>query len=229
MNPFSIVRLHLIDRYSLTWLTWGVLTFIFAVNFVIFTLVPPNPDANYYTGALATIYFFMVVLGAQAVGKFLPFGMALGLTRKKYYAGTALTMVILSVGHGLLLTFCTWLEGITGGWGRNIHFFRIPGFTDGPLYQVLITTVVFLVLAFLFGLWAGLIWARWKMVGVVVFTASLVLVVLAAAVLVSVRGWWPEVGRFFVNTDILAITGFSALLGLLLVAGGYTTMRKVTA
>ena len=38
-----VARLHLVDRFSYTWLVWGVLAFTFAVNLAIFAVIPLTP------------------------------------------------------------------------------------------------------------------------------------------------------------------------------------------
>ena len=48
----KVARLHLVDRFSYTWLVWGVLAFTFVVNCAIFAVIGrPQSDGN-YTGAL---------------------------------------------------------------------------------------------------------------------------------------------------------------------------------
>ena len=77
-----VARLHLVDRFSYTWLVWGVLAFTFAVNAAIFAVIPQTQPEGNYTGALITIYIFMLVIGVQAATKFLPFAMTLGVSRR---------------------------------------------------------------------------------------------------------------------------------------------------
>lgn len=224
----KITRLHLVDRMSMTWLPWAVLAFTFAVNVVIFSLIPPPENGQHYTGAILSLYSFMTVMGAQAITKFLPFALELGVSRRTYYLGTILTVGMLAVVNSILLTVLWWIEGLTDGWGLQMNFFRVPGLLENNVAQVFLVGVVFLVLFFMAGMWAGLIFARWRTVGLVIFTATLVVIVLAAVWLITKQEWWPSVGHFFADTSVYGWIGIVAALSVVLSLGGYGTIRRVT-
>jgi len=71
-NLVKVARLHLVDRFSYTWMVWGLIAFIFAINVAIFAVIPLTQPAGDFTGALISIYIFMAVIGVQAATKFLP-------------------------------------------------------------------------------------------------------------------------------------------------------------
>jgi hypothetical protein len=73
------------------WLPWAILGFSFLVNLVIAALLP-GPQGN-YTGGLVTIYAFLLVCGALSMTRALPFGLMLGISRRRYYLGTAIRRV----------------------------------------------------------------------------------------------------------------------------------------
>ncbi len=223
-----VARLHLVDRFSYTWLVWGVLAFTFAVNAAIFAVIPQTQPEGNYTGALITIYIFMLVIGVQAATKFLPFAMTLGVSRRTYYTGTVALVVALCAAYAAMLTVLWWLEGVTNGWGLQLHFFRVPWILDGPWYQVLLTNFVLLSLVFLFGLWSGLIYRRFALIGSVVFFAAIVIVLLGAAILVTWWEAWPQVGHFLVNLDIVNASLLIALLSVVVSLGGFLTIRRIT-
>ena len=89
----TVGRLHLVDRFSYTWLLWGILPFTFLVNLAIFAVIPQTQPNGDFTGALLTIYIFMTVIGVQAATKFLPFAFTLGVSRRTYYLGTVALVV----------------------------------------------------------------------------------------------------------------------------------------
>ena len=70
-----------------------------------------------YAGALAAIYVLLIVTGALGIARSLPFALALGVSRRSYYAGTALLAVALAAVYGLGLTVLQLIERATGGWG----------------------------------------------------------------------------------------------------------------
>ena len=224
----KVARLHLVDRFSYTWLVWGILALTFVINLAIYAVIPLTQPGGNFTGALISIYIFMIVIGLQAATRFLPFALTLGVSRRTYYLGTVLLVVSLCALYAAILTALWALEGATSGWGLQLHFFRVPWILDGPWYQVLVTTVVLLALVFLFGLWAGLIYRRFGLIGTVVFFALLVIAGVVAALLVTWRQWWPAVGSYLSDLNVLAASGMLALVAAALAGGGYLTIRRIT-
>lgn len=228
MNTYlNVARYHLVDRYQYTALPVGVTLLSFLVNLVVFTLVPDDPDA-YYSGGQLAIYVFLFVLGSISVSRSLPFGFALGLTRRDYYVGTMMFVGVVAAAYGLGVALLQLIEGATTGWGLDVHFFRIPWFLDGPWYLTWLTSFVLLVLMFTYGMWYGLIYRRWNITGTVVFAACQVVVVLAALATITWTDAWSAVGRFFVTLGSTSFTGLLAALAAVLIAGGYTTIRRIT-
>ena len=222
----NVARYHLVDRLTYVALPWGIMAFSFLVNLVIATVLP-SPQGN-YTGGLVTIYAFLLVCGALSMTRSLPFGLMLGVSRRTYYLGTALLIAALGVVYGLGLTALQALERATGGWGTGLHFFRVPWIMDGPWYQTWLTSFVLLVLFFLYGMWYGLVYRRWNVVGLVAFIAVQVLAVLVVVVAASVTHNWAGVGHFFITLTAPALTGVLAAVAVALGLGGLTTIRRVT-
>ena len=227
-NLVKVARLHLVDRFSYTWMVWGLMAFIFAINVAIFAVIPLTQPNGDFTGALISIYIFMAVIGVQAATKFLPFAFTLGVSRRTYYLGTVLLVVGLCLLYAVVLTVLWWVEGLTGGWWMQLHFFRVPWILDGPWYQVLITNFVLMTLVFVFGLWAGLIYRRFALIGSVVFFACLTMIVVLGVMIITWRGAWVAFGSFVANLDILGASGLVAVLAVLAGVGGYLTIRRIT-
>ncbi len=229
MNTWiNVARYHLIDWVNFVAACWGVLTIAFAVNVAIFASTPGGHGQPHYTGALAAIYLAIGVLGARIVSLPLPFALALGLSRRSFYAGTALLAVALAAVSGLALTALQLIERATGGWGINLHFFRVTFLLAGPWYLTWLTSFVGLVVAFAWGMWFGLIYRRWNLFGLLAFAAVQVAALTAAIVLVSLAHGWPSVGHFFTTLTVIGLIGLLAALAVALVAGGYATIRRVT-
>jgi hypothetical protein len=224
----NIARYHLVDRLTYLALPWGFMTFSFLVNLVIAGLVPSAPN-GYYTGGLATLYCFLFACGALSMTRSLSFGLMLGVSRRVYYLGTALLVLVLGVVYGLGLTVLQAVERATGGWGLTVNFFRVPWIMDGPWYQTWLTSFVLLVLFFLYGMWYGLVFRRWSLPGLAAFIAAQILVGLVVVVVLALTNNWHAVGHFFATTLTRpALLGVLAAVAVLLGLGGFTTMRRVT-
>ena len=154
-------------------LPWATLAGVFAVN------VARGGD-NFRDG-LAVIFRMFFVTGVQRVGGWLPFGLALGATRRSFYAGTALLGVSMSLVSGLVIAGLQAIERATGGWGLSITFFRVPYLLNGPWYATWLTSFVGLSALFVYGMWYGIVNRRWGMLGLLAFIAVQVLVALAVA------------------------------------------------
>ena len=226
-TPVNIARYHLVDRLTYLALPWGVMVFSFLVNLAIATVVPHSPH-GYFTGGLVTIYVFLLISGALSMTRSLPFGLMLGVSRRGYYLGTALLIVVLGAVYGLGLTVLQAVERATGGWDLGVHFFRVPWIMDGPWYVTWLTSFLLLVLFFLYGMWYGLVYRRWSLPGLATFIAAQVLVALAAVVAVSLTHHWAAVGHFFTTITAPALTSVLAAVAVALGLGGLITIRRVT-
>src|SRR5215510_9655323 len=205
----NVARYHTVDRLIYFGLPWAIMAFSFLVNLAISALAPVGPNGN-YTGGLVTIYIFLLLAGALSMTRELPFGLMLGVV------------------YGLALTVLQAIERTSGGWGVSLHFFRVPWIMNGPWYQTWVTSFVLLVLFFLYGMWYGLVYRRWSLVGLVAFIAAQVLVALAVVVVVTLTHNWTAFGHFFTTLQASALTGVLAALSIALGLGGFTTMRRVT-
>ena len=155
MRPLvNVARLHAIRPLMYLGLPWAITAFSLAVNLVIFGAGPVS-NTHRYTGAASITFIFFLFMGVSSVGRTLPFGMALGVSRRSYYLGTALLAVTLAALDGLALTILQAIERGSGGWGIALHFFRVPYILDGPWYLTWLTSFVGLALLFGYGMWLG--------------------------------------------------------------------------
>jgi hypothetical protein len=238
----DVARYHLVVPWLVLGLPWAILAISFAVNLVIFSFVPQGHHqalagqglvqaadaAHNYTGGVSSIYVFFLVIGINSIGRSLPFGLALGVSRRSFYAGTALLGVALALIDGLALTALQAIERATAGWGAGMHFFQVPYILDGPWYLTWLTSFVALALLFVWGMWLGIVYRRWNLFGSVAFVAAQGTVLLAAALIVSWADAWSRVGHFFTSVTAAGLTGVLAVLAVLLLAGGHATIRGAT-
>jgi hypothetical protein len=224
----KVARFHLADRLSYTALPWGVLAVNFAIYLAIAASAGRGGSAQIPSANLAAIYLFFFIAGMLSIGRSLPFAFALGVGRRSYYAGTALLAVSLAAVYGLALAVLQVIEQATGGWGVGLHFFRVAYILPGPWYLTWLTSFVLLALMFVYGMWLGLVYRRWNLIGLLAFIAALLIVVVAGVVITSHAHAWPAIGRFFTTLSEAGLTGLLAALAVVLLTGGYATMRRVT-
>src|SRR5262252_8431860 len=222
----NVARYHLVDRIGYVALPWGILAFSFLINLAVAAMAPSQPVGGIQTGGLVAIYIFLLICGALSMTRSLPFGLMLGVSRRGYYLGTALMVVLLSAVYGLGLTVLQAIERATGGWGQGVHFFRVPWILDGPWYQTWVTSFVLLVLFFLYGMWYGLVYRRWGVVGLTTFVVAQMLVALAVVAAVTLTHHWTAFGHFFTTVQAPALIGVLAALTIVLGLDGFSTLRR---
>ena len=227
MNTWvKVARFNLEGRANYLVLPW-ILPFAFAVGAVTSGRVGPDHNA---TGYLVSFFIFFAVQGWQTIGRSLPFGLMLGASRRSFYSGTALFGMALALVFGLVLTALQAIERATGGWGLSMHFFRVTYLLNGPWYATWLTSTVGLSALFIYGMWYGIVYLRWGMLGTLAFIAAQALVVVAGSLVVSFEHW-----HVFASTEgssagltALGLTGVVAALAVLLLAGGRATIRRAT-
>jgi len=224
----TVARYHLVDGISLTILPWAILAFDFGITMAVTDAVGPVKHPQAQSGAVFAIYVAFLVMGALSVFRSLPFGLAVGASRRAYYAGTTLLAVALAAVDGLALAVLQVIERATDGWGVTLHFFRLPYLLNGPWYLTWLTSFVLLALVFVYGMWFGLVYRRWNLIGLLAFGAAQIIVLVGGAAIATATHAWPAVGHFFSTLSVTGLTGLLAALAAVLLAGGLTTIRRVT-
>jgi hypothetical protein len=220
----KVARYHLLQPAMLLWVPWAPLVGAFA-----FALVRGGHTSP---GGVVFIFFMFFVTGVQRVGRWLPFGLALGVTRRSYYAGTALLGASMSLASGLVIAGLQAIERATGGWGLSITFFRVPYVLDGPWYATWLTSFVGLSALFVYGMCYGIVNRRWGMLGLLAFFAVQVLVAFAVAFAYTRSSGGPlllrPAGGHPATLSALGLTGVIAALTVVFLAVGHTAIRRVT-
>jgi hypothetical protein len=186
----------------------------------------PGHDAS---GYLAALFLYFFAQGVQTIGKSLPFGLALGASRRSFYSGTALLGTALALTFGLVLALLQAIERATDGWGLSMRFFRVPYLLSGPWYATWLTAAVALFALFVYGMWYGIVSSRRGTLGTMAFIATQALIVAAGSVVVSYEHWHVRsaADTTFAGLTALGLTGIIAALAALLLAGGQATIRRV--
>jgi hypothetical protein len=223
----KVARYHIVDPLKFFLMPWAIMTFVFIVCEIVFWIIAP-PAKGSHVGALASFFIMIMVLGIQTMAQALPFGLALGASRRDYVLGTVLLIVVVAAGYGLILSGLQEAERASGGWGVNLHFFRVGFLLNGPWYETWLTAFVGLVLMFIYGMWFGLVFRRWSLVGLLLFIAGQITVLLVAALVVTWAHVWKGVGHAFTTLHAVGVTGVLALAAVVLVGGGLATVRRVT-
>jgi hypothetical protein len=223
----NVARLPRLDWLNSIALPWAALTLSWGINMVIFASVP-TPKGGGHTGGLATLFAFMLIIGSVTTVRFLPFGLAVGLSRRVYYLGILTYVAMTSALYAAILTTLNLVESETDGWGVQLHFFRIPWLLDGPWYRTLLTTFVLLAASFIVGAMLGIVYQRFRLVGLTAFLALVAIALTMVALVITWRHDWQSFGHFMSGLTALGLTGWLALFVAVLGVAEYATIRRAT-
>ena len=224
----KVARYQLANPLGWVVLPWSILALDFVINLVIFSETPAAGHGQpRYAGALSAIYISLLIVGAVGISVQLPFALAVGVSRRSFYTGTALLTVALAAVYSLALTVLQLIERGTGGWGLNLHFFRVPYLLSGPWYLSWLSSFVGLALMAAWGNWFGIVYRRWNLAGLMSFIAVQALALTAVLLIIGVTHGWHGAARFFTTLTIQGLTGLLAALTVALLAGGYATVRRL--
>ena len=224
----KVLRIHLLPGPMALFWPWLILAISFFVNLAIFGLTDV-PVADRQTGGIASLYGVAIFANLSLWTQVFPLAIGLSSTRRSFFQGTCLYVLGQSVLAGVVLTVLHALEGATNGWGVHMRFFT-PGFLEGgnPAELFLTYSVPFVCVSAL-GMLMGTVFKRWGQTGMYSLSTASLLLGCGAAVLVTWRHAWGAVGRFFTDTDPLALTsGYPLVLAVALGAAAWVVLRRVT-
>ena len=220
------LRIHLLPGPIAMFWPWIILAISFSVNLAIFGL-SDIPVANRQTGGIASLYGVAIFANLALWTQVFPLAIGLSSTRRSFFHGTCLYVLGQSVLAGAVLTALHALEGATDGWGVHMRFFS-PWFLDrgNPVELFLTYTGPFICVSAL-GMLMGTVFKRWGQTGMYSLSIGSLLLGSAAVLLITWREEWGAVGRFFTDTDTLALTsGYPLVLAMALGAAAWVVLRR---
>jgi len=224
----AAARLQLAHPLVTLGIPWLVVSTSFAINIAIWGLadVAEQPGGS-NTGGLASLYITVLIAFIQTVTQVFPFAMALSLSRRTFYLGTALAAAAQSLGYGIALTVLTAVENATGGWGVGLDFWA-PGAIDvgNPPLQVIVFTVPMLAFHFM-GIGIGVVVKRWGATGMYAMGMLTLAVTGLAAVLLTWREAWGDLWTWLSDRSVESLTiTLPAVLAIALAGLTYVGLRR---
>ena len=229
----AVVRLLFGNPWTSLYTPILILAFIFLMNVAIWGMlrasIPPEGDmSSNGNGGSLFLFIYMLVVAVQSVNQTFHLALGYGSTRRDFMLGFGIFAVILSVGYALMLATLATVESATGGWGLELNFFAtaIIGL-DTWGEAVLFGTLGFF-LFFGIGAATASVYVRWKAMGMYVFWAGLVLIVIGGAALVTWLQAWPQVGEFFVVSGVIGSAAWSLIITAFCAVAAWLILRRAT-
>jgi hypothetical protein len=226
----AAARLQLVHPLVILGVPWMVGTVSFAINWAVWRIVDIRSleGDDGVTGGVLALYITVLVVFVQAVTQLMPFAMGISLSRRSYFLGTCLVGAGMALGFGVALALLDAVESVTGGWGVGLHFWT-PSLldVDGFLPQVAASGAPMLALIAA-GVGMGVVSKRWGPNGVWGLVISSIVVLGAAAVLVTWMGAWLDLGRWLADQSLMTLAvGLPLALAVLLGALAFAGIRRV--
>ena len=133
----SVIKLHFANPWTSIVFPWIILGIIFLANLAIWGLIfmatPPEAHGDIasglqWSGASLFIFVYMMVVAIQSINVTFGFALGYGVTRRDYYLGTSIQLVLLAAMFTAGLTIMSVIEELTGGWGLGGQMFTAAYF-----------------------------------------------------------------------------------------------------
>ncbi len=229
----AVVRLLFGNPWTSIYTPLLILTFIMLMNVAIWGMIrasiPPEGEmASGGNGGSLFLFIYMLVVAVQSVNQTFHLALGYGSTRRDFMLGFGGFAVILSVGYAVLLATLTAIETATNGWGIELGFFATATVgLENWGEAVLFGTLGFL-LFFGIGAATASVYVRWKAMGMYVFWAALVVLVVGGAALITWAQAWPQVGEFFVVAGFIGSAAWSLIITAFCALAAWLILRRAT-
>ncbi|GAA3220027.1 hypothetical protein GCM10017691_03980 [Pseudonocardia petroleophila] len=169
-HAIDIVRVHLLDRRLVLGTLAGVLLFVaLGVGITAAEIAASGSfGRGFAIGIIGGAYGGVAGAQATSLSRLLPFSVAMGRTRRDYYLGTVLFVLLETLVLGALLFLFLGVEQLTGGWGGDVRFLGAGWEAVGNPVGQFVVFAAPLLLTLPMVLLGVVLHARWGVPGLVV-------------------------------------------------------------
>jgi len=228
---WRVVRLHYVSWRMSVLLPWLILIGILLVNMIIWYLVRYSAGPNthmdtQYTGSIFYLFIYQAIVGIQLMSLSFSYALGLSSTRRDYFLGTALWVLVHAAQFTVGIVLLSYLEQWTNGWGAGGHVFQTIYFGTGSLGARLFTVFFAMVGVMFLGSIFGAAFVRWRAFGLYALGVVLVAALLGAAALIGLTDSWAEVGAWFAEHSTVGVVAWSIPLTAACAVIGFLALRR---
>ncbi|MWB98894.1 hypothetical protein [Agromyces seonyuensis] len=231
-----VVKLHFVNPSIYFGVPWLILGGAWALSVLITLIIrgaSPAVTAEDMEGmrnswAVISPQWYLVVVGVQAVAFTFNFALGLGSTRRDYWLGTSLVFLVVAAEMATGIALLVQLEQATGGWWLGAHMFDALWFGIDGFWVDWFSAFALQLFVLFVGAAATTIYLRWRMAGMLVSGAGLLLLVVGGIAIATFTETWPEIFAWLGEIGIVGV--FTLVLGLAVVSAalGYVVIRRAT-
>lgn len=226
MNRWAgVMKIHLQDKWGLVILPLIILMVSFSVN----VIIGGTSGLEFYTGGLASIHIYMLVMGIISVAQTFPFAIGFSVRRKDYFIGTLATIAGISVCAGIIMWALGYMESeLTDGWGVKLHFFNLPYISDSnAIGQIWIQASTMFHLFFL-GFVISCVYRRFGKAGLYTCLLAVFIILTVSLFLITSYDRWAVIGDWFTGVTAVEVVTGMFLLTLIYLLLSYLMLRRST-
>ena len=234
---WRVVRLNLVNKWSVIWIPVMIMGFIWLVNWLIWWIIwaataPADRadamDGTQWSGGAFYIFVYMLVVAIQVISATFPFALGYSVTRRDFALGSGLTFLLLGAGYAIGFTVLSAVEEWTNGWGLGGHLFTSVYFGGANLAERLFVVFGAMLFFFAVGAFSASLFMRWRMNGILVAGAVLALLLVAAIALITFTQSWPAVGGWFAASGPIGVTAWLLLPTAFAAVAAYLALSRAT-
>ncbi|HXD27307.1 MAG TPA: hypothetical protein VN621_00965 [Arthrobacter sp.] len=229
----KIVRLHFAGPMRLLGVPVLILATTTAVCVAIMLLVlsfsPGDPAEisegfRYNQAPLWCFGGYFVSVGVMAYARTMPFAMGMGATRRQYWTGTAVALLLEALYIGAVMTVFLALEKSTGHWFTGTHMFDVYVMGNGSYRDIFLMGFGISMLMLFVGTMFASVFIRWNTRGVLLVVVGIVATVLLLAWASLTLG--IDVLGYFASDIVARVALLMATLGVVSSAGSWLVLRR---
>ncbi|SHF35952.1 hypothetical protein SAMN05444392_11712 [Seinonella peptonophila] len=220
-QSFNIMKMHLRTKFTLIYLPVIIMLFSFSINLIIANAT--NPKEGIYTGGIASIYIYIMIIGAFIIKETFPFSIGMSVRRADYFWGTLYMIVLVTICDAIILNILNLIETMTNHWGLNLHFFNLPYLNDGPIWQQIFIQFSILFHLFYLGFFSSSVHRRFGKKGLIVlmFITGIIASVITLLNLAPLFHWFAQHTAFQLSLWLIPFTFFYIIIS-------YLFLRRAT-
>ncbi|MHA7176675.1 hypothetical protein ACX80D_08470 [Arthrobacter sp. Sr24] len=219
--------MQLINKWTFLGIPAVIIAGSFLLSLAIFALIPNTVETK-YSGAGQAVMWYFFGLGIQSLTLSFPFSQGLSVSRRSYFLGTVGLFTVLAAAIAALYVILGWVEQATNGWGLQGRMFALEWVADRHWFIQWFFYYILMMFLFLLGLWAATVYKRWQATGLLILCLSLAVLLIGAAALITLQGWWPAVGAWMMRLTPLSLGALALVFVVMLGSAGYATLRRAT-
>ncbi|MEE1621824.1 hypothetical protein ACQ3I4_09615 [Zafaria sp. Z1313] len=229
----KIVKLHFVDRSRMIDVPLMIFAGTVGISIIIMLIlqafVPATPEqlSEGFRNSQAALWCFagyFVNVGVMAYARTMPYAMGMGATRRQYWWGTTVTLVLESLFLALAMVAFLALERATGHWFTGTRMFDTYVVGNGNYwYLFLMGFGISFSMLFIGAVFASL-YLRWNQKGVLTAVFGIVVAILLAVLLVLWTGF--DLIAWFGPFSFPKIAAVLVAIGLLGAAGSWLVLRR---